>query len=133
MVVSWRARSGPRSVTLTYIFFILVPASCWEYPFSIVSGGFFPLFGILGTCSACAIDSYESSPVMSKPQFLNSKRAPGVLFSVKVSFLSLEIPQPGYQDLYHDTTDFQVLQISECVSNFLNFLGEKRPHVFAHG
>lgn len=57
--------------------FILVPASCQERPFSVLSGGAYPLFGILGTCSACAFDSHESSsPVMSKPQFLNSERAP---------------------------------------------------------
>lgn len=114
--------------------FILVPVSSWERPFSVLSGGCYPLFGILGTCSACAFDSHESpSPVMSKPQFLNSKRAPGVCFSAKVSSLSLEISQPRSQDLYRDTTDFQVLQMSECVSKFLNFLGEKRPHILAHG
>lgn len=114
-------------------FFLLVPASCRERPFSVLSGGADPLFGILGNCSACAFDSYESSPVMSKPQFLNSKTALGVRFFVKVSSLSLEISQRPSQDLYHDTTDFQGLQISECVSNSLHFLGEKRPHVFAHG
>lgn len=70
--------------------------------------------------------------VMSKTQFLNSKRTLGIHFSGKAPLVSFVIPRGCSQGFCCVTIDFRVLQMFKCVSNFFSFPGGKRPHVLAH-
>lgn len=110
--------------------FILVPASSQEPPFCILSSDAYPFSGILGTCSACASEYLLWRNPCDEQATVPELQ--GIHFSGKVSSVSFVIPQGCSQGFHPVITDFKGLQIFKCASNFLSFLGGKRPHVLAH-